>query len=149
MGGPVLGPRDGTVTAVRNEYENPSPFILVIVGVIALVCGLLPVAKPDVSLGLLALVPVGLLAIVPAVIAIGSQGQRPGSSSPDEFAQRTVLRFALGMAAVGVVGCCVALTLYRGVVLQVLGAAAGIVFLSIGLIGIGWYQGMRRSSWPG
>lgn len=29
---------------------------------------------------------------------------------------------------------------------RVMGAAAGIVFLSIGTIGIGWYRGMRRSS---
>lgn len=38
----------------------------------------------------------------PAVIAIGEQGQRPGATPPDRFAQRTVLRFALGMAAVGI-----------------------------------------------
>lgn len=138
--------QDGTVTGVWTEYENPWPFILVIGGVTALVCALLPVAKSGVSLGLLALIPVGLLAIVPAVIAIGEQGQRPGSTPPDKFAQRTVLRFALGMAAVGIVGCWAALALYPGVVLQVMGAAAGIGFLSIGTIGMGWYLGMRRSS---
>lgn len=136
---------DGTVTGVWTEYENPLPFVLVIVGVTALVCSLLPVARPGVSLALLALIPVGLLAIVPAVIAIGEQGQRPGTTPPDQFAQRTVLRFALGMAAVGIVGCWAAFMLYPGIVLQVVGAAAGIAFLSIGTIGMGWYLGMRRS----
>lgn len=129
-----------------TEYENPWPVVLVVVGVTALVCALLPVAKSGVSLAWLALLPVGLLAIVPAVIAIGEQGQRPGSTSPDESAQRTVLRFALGMASVGIVGCWMALTLYRGVILQVIGTAAGIGFLSIGTIAIGWYRGMRRST---
>ena len=129
-----------------TEYENPWPFGLVVIGVTALVCGLLPIAKSGVSQAWLVLVPVGLLAIVPAVIAIGEQGQRPGSTSTDQFAQRTVLRFALGMASVGIVGCWIALTRYRGVTLQVMGAAAGIGFLSIGTIAIGWYRGMRRSS---
>ena len=133
-----------------SEYENPWPVVLVVVGVTALVCALLPVAKSGVSLAWLALLPVGLLAIVPAVIAIGEQGQRPGSTSPDGSAQeRTVLRFALGMASVGIVGCWIALTLYRGVILQVIGTAAGIGFLSIGIIAIGWYRGMRRSSAQG
>ena len=129
-----------------TEYENPWPVVLVVVGVTASVCALLPVAKSGVSLAWLALLPVGPLAIVPAVIAIGEQGRRPGSPSPDKSAQGTVLRFALGMASVGIVGCWIALTLYRGVILQVIGTAAGIGFLSIGTIAIGWYRGMRRSA---
>lgn len=131
---------------VWTEYENPWPVVLVVVGVTASVCALLPVAKSGVSLAWLALLPVGPLAIVPAVIAIGEQGRRPGSPSPDKSAQGTVLRFALGMASVGIVGCWIALTLDRGVILQVIGTAAGIGFLSIGTIAIGWYRGMRRSA---
>lgn len=106
----------------------------------------LPLLKSGVSLAWLALIPVGVLAIVPAVRAIGEQGKLPGSSPPDKFTQRTILRFALGMTAVGIVGCWVALALYPGIVLQVMGTAAGIAFLSIGVIGFGWYRGMRGSN---
>ena len=130
---------------VWTEYENPWPFGLVVVGVTASVSALLPVAKSDMSLAWLALLPLGLFAIVAAVNAIGAQGQRPGATPPDKFAQRTLLRFALGMASAGIVSCWLALTLYRGVLLQVIGAAAGIGFLSIGAIAVGWYRGMRRS----
>lgn len=116
------------------------------VGVTMLVGASLPLLKSGVSLAWLALTPVGVLAIVLAVRAIAEQGQLPGSSPPDESSQRTILRFALGMTAVGILGCGVALTVYPGVVLQVMGTAAGIVFVCIGAIAFGWHRGMRRSN---
>lgn len=132
-----------------TDYENPWPFGIVVVGVTILVGASLPLLKSGVSLAWLALIPVGLLAIVPAVRAIGEQGQLPGSSPPDKFTQRTILRFALGTTAVGIVGCWIALAVYPGIVLQIAGTAGGIAFLSIGAIGFGWYRGMRRSNAQG
>ena len=120
------------------EYEDVSVVALETLGIVGILGGMVPIARSEVSMGWLALLPVGLLSIVLAVRRLASMNK----TSPLDISQRHILlRVALGCTLAGVLSSWLALAAYRSVILQAGGllAGAGFLFCASVMFG-GWYH---------
>ena len=129
--------------SVTVRYESPWPLLLAICGAVGTVGGMVPLARPDVAIGWVALLPIGVLATAVAVIAVAAMGRRPGSPPVDIIAERSLLRLGIGTLAAGLLSSWLALAVYPGVALQVVGIASGIGLLVVGALVLGWHATVR------
>jgi hypothetical protein len=105
--------------------------------------GMVPLARSEVAVAWVALLPIGLLATGVAVIAVGAMGRCPESRPVDVMTERALLRLGIGTLVVGLLSSWLALTVYRGVILQVGGIAGGITMSVVGALVLGWYVAVR------
>lgn len=119
------------------DYEDVSAVALETLGIVGILGGMVPIARSEVSMGWVALLPVGLVSIVLAVRRLASMNK---ASHLDISQRRILLRFALGCTLAGLLSSWLALAAYRSVVLQVGGLVAGAALLFCASVTFGgWY----------
>lgn len=116
------------------ERDDVSLVALEVVGIVSLIGGMVPLARPDVSMWWTVLVPIGLTAIVLAIRTLGSMN---ATSSPDTSHRRVLFRFGLGCALGGILSSWLALAVYRPVIAQVGGVFAGACLLFTAIVTFG------------
>lgn len=133
-----LKPCGGSVHLMSIEYEDVSVVALETLGIAGILGGMVPIARSEVSMGWLALLPVGLLSIVLAVRRLASMKK---TSRLDISQRRILLRSALGCTLAGLLSSWLALAAYQSVILQAGGllAGAGCLFCASVMFG-GWYH---------
>lgn len=107
-------------------------------GIGSIIGGIAPVARSDLPIRWIILLPIGIFSIVLAVRLLGTLN---GERSQDLSTRRAVLRLAIYCTMGGVLSSWLALAVYRPVVLQFAGVLAGacLLFTATVLFG-GWYE---------
>lgn len=115
--------------------------VLVAIGIPSVMAGLLPIAEPDAALGWASLLPLGACCLAAAARVLASLRT---STLVDQTARQAVFRLAVGTAFAGLLSSWLALAVYKELVIQVGGLAAGgaLLFCSTVLFG-GWYDATR------
>lgn len=124
----------GSVHSMSIEYEGVSVVALETLGIVGILGGMVPIARSEVSMGWVALLPVGLLSIALAVRRLASMNK---ATRLDISQRRVLLRFAVGCTLAGLLSSWLALAAYRSVILQVGGllAGAGLLFCASVIFG--------------
>lgn len=120
-----------------DETKKLFALVLALIGISCLIGGIVPIARPDAPFVFLLLVPLGIASISVAVPILGSFSQ---SAVLDSEIRKAVLRLAVGTASAGLLSSWLALSIYKGAIMQIGGVAAGgaLLFCATILLG-GWY----------